>query len=647
MMPWVTMRPVVGRVRPSTFIREPAPSGKGILNAPCWFDRLASRVTRIRRILRVLSYGLASVFVLVLIATAAERVLWRGKVLPGVKLLGATVDGMGADSLGDSVAAAAARLETEPIEIRVDTRKLTLDPRRIGLDVDSDDTAEAVQAAGRSGNPFGQILGTVGRLFTAEEVHWDLTFDEAAVDAVLEEWAKEVAVEPQDGTLEFDGATVMPVQPKAGRELSRPAADRVLVAALREGFAGAVTLPANVDRPDITRAEVDAAAAEARKLLTAPIAVTIDTVRVTLVPADLGSALRTEEKDGKLKLRVDHDKLREIMGPDVAALEGPPRDAEFSVDGARVSIVPHQVGRVVDMEDLEEKVLAGGPNVAGIFKEEIPEKTTEELEALHIEEMIASFTTNYPAGQPRVKNIQKAAGIVDGTIVPSGSTFSLNDALGGKRKAADGWVVAPVIEAGEYSEALGGGISQFATTMFNAAFFGGFPLPEYKAHTFYISRYPMGREATVSYPSPDLKWVNDTNHAVLIRTSGGATSVTVNFYSRKIRNVTATPPEVLEVIPPPEEIVVDLAVPRGTNKVQEEGAEGFLVKVRRITKDLDGNEIGNRAFTTRYKPQKRIVAYHPCDHPDPAKRTPPEAPECAAPPPETTTTTIPAGAGPP
>jgi len=310
--------------------------------------------------------------------------------------------------------------------------------------------------------------------------------------------------------------------------------------------------------------------------------------------------------------------------------------------------VPAQVGRVIDLDDLEEKILAGTPAVAGTFVEEEPEKTTEDLEELGIEELISSFTTRYPAGQPRVKNIQKAAGIVDNRIIRSGQAFSLNDVLG-VRTQAKGWVVAPVIEAGEFSEAVGGGISQFATTMFNAAFFGGFPLNEYKAHTFYISRYPMGREATVSHPSPDLKWTNDTGHAVLIRTNAGATSVTVNFYSTKTRSVEATSPEVVERIPIPEEVVVDGAVPRGAPETREKGAEGSVVRVTRIMKSLDGEEIGRKTYTTRYRPQKRVVAYHPCDHPDPAQRPPAEAPECQAPPESstTTTTTVPPGAGPP
>lgn len=604
-------------------------------------------MTRVRRILRVLLYGLASVLVFLLVATAAERVLWRGKVLPGVRLVGASVGGKGAGSLGDSVAQAAARLETDPITVHVDTEEFALDPRRISLRVDRGDTTEAVQDAGRDGGPLDQITGTVTRLLRPDDVMWDVSYDEHALDDVLDEWAQAVAIEPQAGTLSFDGAAVTPVAPKVGRALNRRAAELVLKRALREGTTGdGVRLPALIDRSDITLAEVEKAAAEARALLQAPVTINIDIVRVTLAPADLGEVMKTEEKDGALALRLDHEKLKAALGPDAAALEGPPKDADFSVEGSKVVVIAHTVGRAIDLDGLEKAILRGDQVVAGTFKEEQPDTTTEELQALHVEELVSSFTTNYPAGQERVKNIQKAAAIVNDTLVPPGATFSLNDTVG-PRTLAGGWVPAPVIYEGVFTVDVGGGVSQFATTTFNAAFFGGYPLVEYQAHSVYISRYPMGREATVSYPKPDLKWRNDTDNAVLIRSSAGGSSVTVNFYSKKTRSVSAEGPNIVERTPPPEEIITDAAVPRGTMQVREKGSEGLVVKVTRVIRDLDGNELGRKTYTTRYRAQKRIAAYHPCDHPDPAQRPPPESPECAAPPPETTTTTIPPGAGPP
>ena len=80
---------------------------------------------------------------------------------------------------------------------------------------------------------------------------------------------------------------------------------------------------------------------------------------------------------------------------------------------------------------------------------------------------------------------------------------------------------------------MGGGVSQFATTMFNAAFFAGLDIPTYAMHGLYISRYPYGREATLSFPSPDLRVRNTTPYGVLIWPTYTGSSITVTLYSTK------------------------------------------------------------------------------------------------------------------
>ena len=113
-------------------------------------------------------------------------------------------------------------------------------------------------------------------------------------------------------------------------------------------------------------------------------------------------------------------------------------------------------------------------------------------------------------------NIKRAATLLDGTIILPGKVFSLNGALG-KRTEAKGFVSAPQIFNGRFEDAVGGGISQVATTLFNAAFFSGIKLVAHQAHQFYISRYPMGREATVSWGGPELIFRNDWPAAILMK----------------------------------------------------------------------------------------------------------------------------------
>ena len=138
---------------------------------------------------------------------------------------------------------------------------------------------------------------------------------------------------------------------------------------------------------------------------------------------------------------------------------------------------------------------------------------------------------------------------------------------------------APVIYEGEFTEDVGGGTSQLATTTFNAAFFAGYPFVEYQPHSFYIDRYPMGREATVSYPAPDLKFRNDTAHPFVIATSYTDSSITVSIYGTKDRrDIRATKPRII----------------RRT-------AAGFEVRVERIIRDAKGELLRRDVFKTFYE----------------------------------------------
>jgi vancomycin resistance protein YoaR len=149
---------------------------------------------------------------------------------------------------------------------------------------------------------------------------------------------------------------------------------------------------------------------------------------------------------------------------------------------------------------------------------------------MNIRQPIASFTTSHACCESRVQNIHRIADIVQGKVVEPGETFSLNDYVG-PRTTAKGFAEAGVIYNGRFTTDVGGGVSQFTTTMFNAAFFAGLDFVEYQAHTIYISRYPYGREATLSYPSPDLKFTNNTPFGILLWPTYTGTSITVTVYS--------------------------------------------------------------------------------------------------------------------
>jgi hypothetical protein len=164
---------------------------------------------------------------------------------------------------------------------------------------------------------------------------------------------------------------------------------------------------------------------------------------------------------------------------------------------------------------------------------------TERVETLGIIELVGEFTTNHGCCENRVINIHKISDIVTGYVIQPGERFSVNDYVG-ERTTEKGFVPAGSIQQGHLKDDVGGGVSQFATTIFNAAFFAGLEFDDYQSHTIYLSRYPFGREATINYPDVDLAFINNTPYGVLIWVEYTETSITVQMYSTKYWDVEQT-----------------------------------------------------------------------------------------------------------
>jgi vancomycin resistance protein YoaR len=226
-------------------------------------------------------------------------------------------------------------------------------------------------------------------------------------------------------------------------------------------------------------------------------------------------------------------------------------------------------------------------------------------------ELVSSFTTRYPCCPPRVTNIRRAAALLDNRTIAPGDTFSLNHALG-RRTRDRGFVAAPMISDGRLVDSVGGGISQVATTLYNAAFFAGLELVAHTPHSFYIPRYPMGREATISWGGPELVFRNDWDSPIRIRVRATDSAITVRFYSlplgRSVRTRTGRPHDFER---PRTLVVVNPGLASGTRRlVQASGAAGFSIEYAR-TVYRDRRLRRSELFRVQYQPENAIFEIGP------------------------------------
>jgi vancomycin resistance protein YoaR len=171
----------------------------------------------------------------------------------------------------------------------------------------------------------------------------------------------------------------------------------------------------------------------------------------------------------------------------------------------------------------------------------------------------------------------------------------------GERTKANGFVEGIIINNDQFEKAAGGGVSTVATTVFNAMFFAGVKPLEYRAHSFYIERYPEGREATVAWGSIDLRFRNDSGNAIYIKASATDTSVTVTFLGTKKYDA-------VEAVKGPRTNVKQPGTREGAEEkcVPQTPLEGFDVAVDRVFKD-GGEEVKRETFKTRYVPRDSVT----------------------------------------
>ena len=549
---------------------------------------------------KVVAGVLAALLGTAAVGAGALVVLGSTEALPGTTVAGQDVSGQDEAALRQTVEGlAAARTQGA---LPVTAEDVTGEVDRGVTEVDVEATVDAALDAGRDGGVarvLGPLLGAAGGE-TGRPVELVTRVDDAALEAEVAELAKAVDRAPDPGGIEVRGTSVTGRQPRAGRVLGDAAP--LLRTALEQGREETLDLPVTEQPPPTSSADVDAVVVQARRALDGSYSLTKDAESLTVTPAEVAPLLSSPLQGAALVLEVDVAALNALVTRKAEALERPASEAGFVVAGgppvvdgkgdlswapqpAQVTVTPGATGLAVDVDPatarLTELILAGERTVKRELPLEVvePELTTAGAQTAGVRTLIGTFTTYFQAGQPRATNIRRIAEIVDGAYIAPDEVFSLNRTAG-RRTLGRGFVADGAIVDGELTDEVGGGVSQFATTLFNAAFFAGLPIPEHKPHSFYISRYPAGRESTVYFGSIDVKVKNDTGNGILVETSSSPGSVTVALYGDNGgRRVTAS---------------------HGPREARDGG--GFRISVTRTISGGDGVG-GRRVFRTTYDPE--------------------------------------------
>ncbi|HJQ47352.1 MAG TPA: VanW family protein [Amycolatopsis sp.] len=540
-------------------------------------------------------------------AYAIDLLVSQGAVPRGVTVAGVDVGGL-------KRAEAERRLRSEleprlvkPVAVQAGDVPATIEPARAGLSLDWASTLD--QAGEQPLNPFTRI----GSFFTDREVGVVTGADRPQLVNTLANLTSRTDRDPVEGTIRFEGATPIAVDPKPGQHLDVEHAADAVVAGWASGRV--VDLPVAGTPVTVSAENVRKALHElAQPAVSAPVTIRGEGADATVAPAAIAAALHFEPDNGTLAMKVDDNKIIEAAGPQLKSTEKQGKDAQIVFTGGRPTVEESVDGKGVDwnptLEPLPTLLTGTGRRELVAKYVDTPAKvTTDQANGLGISEVIGEFTTGGFAGDSGV-NIRTVAQKVDGAIVQPGETFSLNG-FTGPRGAPQGYVEAGVIENGAPAREVGGGISQFATTLYNASYFAGMKDAGHREHSYYISRYPAAREATV-FQNPDgssvidLKFTNDTPTGVAIQTIWTPSSITVKLWGTKRYTVESIPGQRTNPTDPPTKPGL------AQNCHASNGAPGFTTTDTRVLRDASsGAEVRRETRTVHYNPQPKIT----CDPP--------------------------------
>ena len=580
-------------------------------------ERAASRR---RSVPRIVSLSLGG---LVLFLVLAEIALSSGRIHPGVSMAGVPLGGMSPESARSILETELPAKIEQPVVVSHGKRSWKVTAADVGLTFDYDGMIDRAMAVGREGGVLNAIGGRFDAWFGGFEVDALPVADRVRMGEVLARIAKGTDVEPVDASVEVEGTSAEAVDGKDGLALVAPRAHVAILEAMISTDR-TVEAPVAVDPMPVTLAEARAAAQVAERMMAGPASVTYKKGSWEFAPDSIAKMIRfkrsvdpdetTASVEVTLVAYVSEKAAKKHVVPVVGAEVGKPaKNARFKTADGKVTIVPSVDGVGPDtaalaadltlalQQDVGERTVALKTTVAE------PDITTEEAREMGVKERISRYTTTYSSGnRPRVNNIHLLGDSLDGQLIAPGDSFSFNGAIG-ERTAAKGYQEAGAIVNGKLVPQLGGGICQVGTTLFNAVFESGLSVTERHNHSYYIDHYPKGRDATVSWGGPDLKFKNDTEDWVLVSVSYSSSSITIALYGTDPGyEVKAEVGEWKNVKDFKTEEVKDPTMYKGSKVVEDPGVKGRSIVVKR-TVYLDGEVHRTDTFSSRYGPKTEVV----------------------------------------
>jgi vancomycin resistance protein YoaR len=572
---------------------------------------------------------------------AYASTLYADRILPGVSVGGVDVGGLTVAEAEAVLTAHYASASGVAYTLRADGQTWTYSAADLGLNIEAGEAVAQAMQAGRTDSGFiGNLTSQALTYLNGQAVAPRLTYDQSKALAVLQSLAGEVNQAGASGGLTISGFDVVATPAQTARTLDVSASLARLDYALTNSAAG-TDIPLVIREQPAAIQNLDEAALLAQTVLSAPLTLIADDGQGNplgpwvLSREQLASALKVElvpVSDGVYRYEVGIDlssaaSYLETLAP---GLLTSPVDGRFrfnettrQIEATQPAIGGRRLDVAATLRELEAKALTDERTVRMQFSYVQPRYHNGITGAeLGIIERVAEATTTFAGSDAnRRVNIAVSASKMDGLIIAPGEEFSFNRALG-DLTYEEGFVDAKVIFGERTQNGIGGGVCQTSTTIFRAAFTGGYTIIERHAHPYRVGYYeqgnfPPGLDAAIYTPERDFRFQNDTPHHLLIEVSiyPANDSIQFRFYSTNTgRTVEVQEPRVANITSISDvRYEANSAVPLGQEIATEYPVEGADVNVRRIVRAADGTVIREDNIFTHFLPWGAVYEVNPSD----------------------------------
>lgn len=238
-----------------------------------------------------------------------------------------------------------------------------------------------------------------------------------------------------------------------------------------------------------------------------------------------------------------------------------------------------------------------------------PNKTVKDIGTEAFPDLLATFSTNYNAGNAdRTTNLRLAANKINGTVLLPNEEFSYNTVVG-ERTINAGYKMAATYSNGAVVDGLGGGICQISSTLYDAVVMANLNITTRRNHQFVTSYVPAGKDATVVWGSQDFKFVNSRKYPIRITATvqGGVATVQVWGIKEEVEYDISIETKKIATIAPTTQYIQDPNLPAGQQKVVQAGSDGRKVEAYKVTK-LNGQVVSTTLLSRdTYNAMQRVI----------------------------------------